>query len=291
MRRLFCCALLFLLTCAAAQTPPPKEWLAFQEEFKAFAAGPTGLYAAQDMQEINPGDSMHLPPAQALDKIRWTRGTAAGALATIEYKNNQLVLSGPGLAPSDLLQAQGRQVALPNGLIAKASSFRDQTLKLWLYNPGLPAQRQFKGLAYFPYDPRGEVQGSFRRNEVPAPVNYLDSRGQQGVMYDVGSLDVQIEGKPYSLKAFSYKKSWGDIDELLVLLKDRTSGKTTYGGGRVVDVSIAKDSKGAPPATLKVNLNMAYSFLCAHSSFYNCPLMLTNYVDEDLSFGEKYPPL
>ena len=83
MRRLFCCALLFLLTCAAAQTPPPKEWLAFQEEFKAFAAGPTGLYAAQDMQEINPGDSMHLPPAQALDKIRWTRGTAAGALATI----------------------------------------------------------------------------------------------------------------------------------------------------------------------------------------------------------------
>jgi hypothetical protein len=291
MRRLLGCAFLFLLTCASAQTSPPKEWLAFQEQFQAFAAGPTGLYSAQDMQELNPGDSMHLPSAQPLDKIRWIKGTAGDTLATIEYKNNQLMLSGPGLAPSDLLQVKGRQLPLPGGLIVKASSFRDQTLKLWLYNPGLPAQRQFKGLAYFPYDPQGEVRGSFRRNEVPVPVSYLDSRGQQGVMYDVGSLEVQIEGKPYSLKAFSYKKSWGDIDELLVLLKDRTSGKTTYGGGRVVDVSISKDSKGAPPEKLTVNLNMAYSFLCAHSSFYNCPLVLTSYVDADLNFGEKYPPL
>lgn len=208
MRRLPGFALLFFLACATAQANPPAEWLAFQEELKVFAAGPTGLYAAQD-------------------------------------------------------------------------------------NPALPALRQFKGLAYFPYDPRGEVQASFRRNEVPTPVNYLDSRDQQGVMYDVGSVAVQIEGQPYSQKAFSYRKSWDEIDELLVLLKDRTSGKTTYGGGREGDVSLPKDDKdpkGAPVQTLNLNLSMAYSFLCAHSSFYNCPLVLTSYVDADLNFGEKYPP-
>ena len=212
----------------------------------------------------------------------------------VEYKNGQLLLSGPSLPQADLLQVTGRQLPLPGGLIVKASPLRGQTLKLWLYNPALPAQRQFKGLAYFPYDPRGEVQGTFRRNEVPVPVNYLDSRDQQGVMYDVGSVAVQIEGQPYSLKAFSYKKSWDEFDELLVLLKDRTSGKTTYGGGRVVDVPLpkgAKDPKGAPVQALTVNLNMAYSFLCAHSGFYNCPLVLTSYVDADLNFGEKYPPL
>lgn len=287
MRRLPACALLFAFACAAAQANPPPEWLAFQEEFNTFAAGPTGMYAAQDMHEINPGETLHLPATQPLDAIRWTRDPAADAQAHVEYKNGQLVVSGPGLAPTDLLQARERQLPLASGLIVKASPLRGQTLKLWLYNPALPAKRQFKGLAYFPYNPQGEVQGAFHRNEVPAAVNYLDSRGQQGVMYDVGSVDLRIEGKPYSLKTFSYKKSWDEIDALLVLLKDRTSGKTTYGGGRVVDVQIPK---GAPPQALKVNLNMAYSFLCAHSGFYNCPLVLTNSVDAELNFGEKYPP-
>jgi uncharacterized protein len=54
-----------------------------------------------------------------------------------------------------------------------------------------------------------------------------------------------------------------------------------------VDIAIPK---GAPPATVTFDLNMAYSFLCAHSDFYNCPLVLTNRVDADLTFGEKYPP-
>jgi len=296
MRRLLCCALFFSLSCGAAETGPYQEWLAFQEEFKVFAAGPTGLYAAQDMQEINPGDSVHLPsgsspgpqPAQALDGLRWVKGTANDALATVEYKNNQVTLSGPGIPPSDLLQLKNRQLPLPNGLIVKVSSFHDQTLKVWVYNPQLPAQRKFQGLAYFPYDPRGEVQAAFHRNEVPAAVNYLDSRGQQGTMYVVGHMDVQIAGKTHRMKAFSYKKSWDEIDTLLVLLRDRTSGKTTYGGGRVVDVAVPK---GAPPKTLTLNLNMAYSFLCAHSNFYNCPLVLTSDVDADLNFGEKYPPL
>jgi hypothetical protein len=288
MQRLLCCALLLALPCWGEETGPYREWLAFQQEFKAFAAGPTGLYAAQDMQEVNPGDTMHLPPAKALEGARWQKGSAGDAVASVQYKDKQLVLSGPGLPPSDLLQQKDRQLALPNGLIVRASPLRGQTLKLWLYNPQLPALRQFKGLAYFPYDARGELQGSFQRNEVPEPVNYLDSRGQQGVMYVVGNVDVQIEGQAYRLRTFSYRKSWDEIDELLVLLKDRTSGKTTYGGGRVIDIAVPK---GAPPQALKLNLNMAYSFLCAHSSFYNCPLVLTSDVDADLNFGEKHPPL
>ncbi len=107
-------------------------------------------------------------------------------------------------------------------------------------------------------------------------------------MYVVGTIQMQIAGKPYDLKAYSYKRTWDKIDALLLLLKDRTSGKTTYGGGRVVDIHIPP---GAPPPTVTVNLNMAYSFLCAHSDYYNCPLVLTNKIDAELSYGEKYPPL
>ena len=71
------------------------------------------------------------------------------------------------------------------------------------------------------------------------------------------------------------------------MLRDRTSGKTTYSGGRVVDIHIPK---GTPPQTITFDLNTAYSFLCAHSEYFNCPLVLVNRVDEELRFGEKYPP-
>jgi uncharacterized protein len=75
---------------------------------------------------------------------------------------------------------------------------------------------------------------------------------------------------------------------LLLLLRDGTSGKSTYEGGRVVDIHIPK---GSPPQAVTFDLNTAYSFLCAHSEYFNCPLVLTNNLDAELKYGEKHPPL
>jgi uncharacterized protein (DUF1684 family) len=290
MRRLFCALLLSLAAAlaAAAEPSPREQWQTFQNEMKALAAGPTGMYAAQDMQEINPGDAVHLPATGDLDALRWKKGSASGALLNVKYEGGKVSVTGQGVPPQDLQQAKDRTLSLPNGLIVRVSTLHDQTLKMWLYNPKLPAKRGFKGLAFFPYDARGEVQGTFHPKANPEAVSYIDSREQNGKMYDVGTLTVQIAGKPYELRTMSYKKDWKEIDALLVLLKDRTSGKTTYGGGRVVEVPIPA---GQPPQTLTLNLNMAYSFLCAHSNFYNCPLVLTTFVDTPLEYGEKYPPL
>jgi uncharacterized protein (DUF1684 family) len=198
------------------------------------------------------------------------------------------MISGPGVQRTDLLTQKDRQMPLPNDLTVRVSFLGEKALKVWLYNPRLTAQRKFKGLSFFPYDAKGVVTGPFTARSHPVPVNYLDSRDRASIMYDVGTLEVPIEGRKHVLKVFSYKKTWDEIDYLLLLLKDRTSGKTTYGGGRVVEIGVPK---GAPPRTVAVNLNTAYSFLCAHSEYYNCPLVLTNQVDAELTFGEKYPPL
>jgi uncharacterized protein len=238
------------------------------------------------MQELKAGETAYLPANQT-SNLRWSKTTPPAALVTVKYIDKQAPASGPGIQPTDLLQLQGKALPLGNGLAVKATLLRDQTLKLWLYDAKLPAQRKFKELDYFPYDPRGRITGPFRRNERPVAVSYLDSREQAGTMYEVGIITAQIDGKQQELKTFSYRNDWQEIDALLLLLRDRTSGKTTYGGGRVVEISIPK---GAPPATLTFDLNMAYSFLCAHSEFYNCPLVLAKRLDADLTFGEKYPP-
>lgn len=270
MRRL-CYGMLVLLAlpCFAAEPSGEQEWLQFKQDFAQLAGGPTGMYAIKNMIELSPGATAQLP-----------------AGVTVEFHDNRALTSGPGIQSTDLLQLKGESLPLGNGLAVKAT-LREKKLKVWLYDAKLPEQRKFQALDYFPYDPKGRITAPFRRNEKPVAVSYLDSREQAGTMYEVGVIDAVIEGKPQKLKTFSYRNDWKDIDALLLLLRDRTSGKTTYGGGRVVEITIPK---GAPPPTLTFDLNMAYSFLCAHSEFYNCPLVLTNRLDADLNYGEKYPP-
>lgn len=288
MQRLVC-GLVLLCAPAFASDTAYKEWLAFKEAFAVLAGGPTGMYAIQDMLELTAAQTAYLRLHKSNDAIRWSRQPGVDPTIELTYDGKQALLSGPGVPAFELLQAKDRQRDLPNGLIVRVTFLRSKpTLKVWLYNAKLPAQRSFKGLAYFPYDASGVVTGAFQRNDAPSAVTFMDSRDEAGTMYVVGTWSPQIDGKRYDLKLFSYEKNWSNIDAMLLLLRDRTSGKTTYGGGRVVEVSIPK---GAPPARLTLNLNMAYSFLCAHSDFYNCPLVLANVVDSELRYGEKHPPL
>jgi hypothetical protein len=287
-RALLCWIMFFSFPCSAAEDTGYQSWLELKEEFAGYAGGPTGYYSIQDMRELNPGDAAYLRPSKNVDRIRWSDKSVQKPLARLIYKNHTAMLSGAGIQDTDLLQLKDREMQLPNKLIVRVSVIHETSLKVWLYNPKLPAQRKFKSLAFFDYDPRGVVQGVFHRFETPAAVSYLDSRDEQGTMYVMGTLQAHIDGKDYVLKTYSYQKSWDEIEALLILLKDQTSGKTTYAGGRVAE---AHFQKGSVPDSLTIDLNRTYSFLCAHSSFYNCPLVLTHFIDTELNFGEKYPPL
>ncbi|HEV8694655.1 MAG TPA: DUF1684 domain-containing protein, partial [Lysobacter sp.] len=201
---------------------------------------------------------------------------------------NHALIQSADVEQRDLLQLPDQQLKLPNGLIVRISNYEGDLRKLWLHDPKLTAQRKFRSLAYFPYDPKGVVTGTFIRKSNPVGVNHLDSRNHTGLMYWVGDVELTLGGKQQRLRAFNYAKDWEKTGHLLLFVRDRTSGKTSYGGGRVLEVHLPQ---GAPPKQLSLNLNMLYAFLCAHSDFYNCPLNLTDKVDAELAFGEKYPPL
>ncbi|HEY0661590.1 MAG TPA: DUF1684 domain-containing protein [Lysobacter sp.] len=289
MRRLWLCFLLLCFPClAATKITPHQEWLAFREAVMFRTGGPTGAHAIQDMVELQPGEAAYLIPGKSIFDARWSKQASKRHVARVENQDNQAIISGPGIDRSDLMRLPDRALQLPNKLTTRVSRLDKTALKVWLYNANLPARKKFKGVAFYPYSPRGVVKGVFRRNEKPTAVNYLDSRDHAGVMYVVGTLEVELGGKKQTLKAYNYKDDWSELEWILLLLKDDTSGKTSYGGGRVTEVHFPK---GTPPRTMTVNLNTLYSFLCAHSDYYNCPLMLTDRVDGGLPYGEKYPPL
>jgi hypothetical protein len=287
MRKVIFYALLLFLPAYANDSPHYQEWLDFRKAFAEELGGPTGIYSIQDMLELDPGEDAYLSSG-AVDTLRWVKSPPPTSIAQVQFKGRQARIVGPGIHERDLLQPPGEALALPNGLTVRGTLLRERVLKLWLYNANLPARKGFKGPDYFPYDPRGVITGAFRSNERPVPMSYLDSRQQAGTMYVVGTLQARIEGKTYDLKTYSYRKNWNEIEALLLLLRDRTSGTTTYEGGRVVDIHIPK---GSPPQAVTFDLNTAYSFLCAHSEYFNCPLVLTNNLDVELKFGEKHPPL
>jgi uncharacterized protein len=187
MRTVVFFALLLFLPPHANDSPQYQAWLDFKKAFAEELGGPTGIYSIQDMIELDPGESAFLPSG-GVDSLRWAKSLPPTPIAQLQFDGQKARIHGHGIPERDLLQPPGEALALPNGLTVRGTLLREKVLKLWLYNAKLPARKGFKGPDYFPYDSRGVITGTFRRNEQPAQMSYLDSRRQAGTMYVVGTL-------------------------------------------------------------------------------------------------------
>ncbi len=146
----------------------------------------------------------------------------------------------------------------------------------------------FEGLAYAPYDPAlrwtlpvdTSVEPQLR--QVPTGTDGVVSFRRVGRVHlpdDRGGLDVW----------------WlvGYGGGVFVPLKDATSGRTTYGGGRyLLDTVKGADLGGAPDgSTLVIDLNFAYQPSCAYDPAWACPLASPgNTLPGEVVAGELYDP-
>lgn len=58
-------------------------------------------------------------------------------------------------------------------------------------------------------------------------------------------------------------------NQVFIPFKDKTNGKSTYGGGRYLDVDMEKDNHNGK---ITVDLNKAYNPWCCYSDGFNCPI-------------------
>jgi uncharacterized protein len=149
------------------------------------------------------------------------------------------------------------------------------------------ARRAFHGLTYAAYDPAlrwtldvdRDVEHEVR--DVPTGTDGVVRFERVGRVHvpDAGGLDVW----------------WllGYGGGVFVPVKDRTSGSTTYGGGRyLLDTVKGADLGGASDgSTLVVDLNFAYQPSCAYDPAWVCPLAPAgNVLDVPVGAGELYTP-
>ncbi len=155
-------------------------------------------------------------------------------------------------------------------------------------NPHSPLkENDLKDLHFFKADTafRINTQVTILPQEKPIKIPSSSGDGQQ--FYRYAKLSFIIKGKELQLTLFkneipSVNPKYKDL--LFLPFTDETNHKTTYGGGRYIDVNLNDIKNGQ----LIVDFNKAYNPYCAYSHGYRCPVPPE---ENDLAFeilaGEK----
>jgi len=149
----------------------------------------------------------------------------------------------------------------------------------------LPAARRsaFRGLTYYPIDPAYRLELDLHDYEEKDTIEIGDTAGQMRVLWQWSEFRFPLGGQDCTLQA--YKNDPGD-ERLFVPLRDKTSGKETYGAGRYLDLGPARHltSEGK----WVVDFNEAYNPWCAYSADYACPFVPPeNWLQVPVRAGER----
>jgi uncharacterized protein (DUF1684 family) len=140
-------------------------------------------------------------------------------------------------------------------------------------------RRDFKGLEYYPIDPKWRVEARFEPYQPPKTIPITNVLSMTDDEMSPGAFAFEIDGKTYRIDPILEK---GETD-LFVMIADDTTGKETYGAGRYLYVS-------PPDANNKVviDFNKAYSPPCAFTNYATCPLPpRQNHLPLRIEAGEK----
>lgn len=183
--------------------------------------------------------------------------------------------------------ADVRRLAVDDPAAAHAEwvARRDELFATHAASPLRPAAKAvFTGLDVAPYDPAFRFE---LRVRATLPQRLEVATGTDGVVpFDrVGRVELDGLG---TLTVWALRTYGGGI---FVPVKDRTSGRATYGGGRyVLDTVKGADLGRAVDGGLVVDLNFAYNPSCAYDPAWACPLATRgNVLDAEVPVGERVP--
>jgi hypothetical protein len=126
-----------------------------------------------------------------------------------------------------------------------------------------PTRTGFKGLDYYPVDPKWRVEARFEKYEPVKKIAIADVTGSVSDVDAPGALVFTIDGQEYRIDPILEEGS----DELFLIFRDGTSRDATYPAGRYLYASMP-----GPDGKVIVDFNKAYNPPCAFTEFATCPL-------------------
>ena len=152
-------------------------------------------------------------------------------------------------------------------------------------DPREAERRRFDDLPTFPLDERWIIPARFTRTtdehlQVPTIEN-----GVREERHLIGTVSFEFDGQSYTLQVSGRPDDDTGILKGSVHFTDETSGRETYGNGRLVPIpDIDADSDTV------IDFNKAHSFPCAFTNYVTCPLAPPeNRLPLAVTAGEKTP--
>ena len=128
----------------------------------------------------------------------------------------------------------------------------------------------FQGIHFFPINEKYVVTAKFKRTKNEKPFAMKTSGTKTPTYVKYGEITFKIDGKKLKLDVFQnldlVKNNPKYKNHLFLPFTDLTSGVSSYGGGRYIDLQIPKKNK------FLLDFNTAYNPYCAYTVGYNCPI-------------------
>jgi len=138
--------------------------------------------------------------------------------------------------------------------------------------------REFKGTEFYPLSDGYLVEATFIPYEKPKQVAIPTVIGSNAVMDSPGELEFTLNGQKMRIQAVTE-----GTPELMLIIKDKTSGRSTYPAGRFIDTEAPKGGH------VVIDFNRAYNPPCAFTPYATCPLPpRQNVLPVAVEAGEKY---
>ena len=164
------------------------------------------------------------------------------------------------------------------------TSFQDKET-----SPLTPEDREiFKGINFFPVDTTFRVEAQFVRTPLETPFQMPTTTDRKPYYVKYGEVYFSLKGEEYKLDLFQNLELSTDPeyrDYLFAPFTDETNGRSTYGGGRYLDLRI-------PAAEVMIiDFNQAYNPYCAYNGKYSCPIPPEqNHLEVEITAGVlNYP--
>ncbi len=130
-------------------------------------------------------------------------------------------------------------------------------------------RRLFRGLHYYPVNRKWKVDAMFIVDTTASIFGMKTSTDRLPLYRKYGTVHFSIGTEPFQLTVFQnmdHLKKNPDSKYLFLPFNDLTSGKTSYGGGRYIDMEITDKE------TITIDFNLAYNPYCAYASRWSCPV-------------------
>jgi len=146
---------------------------------------------------------------------------------------------------------------------------RDELFRSHPQSP-LPAESRagFKGIEFWPYDLEACVLAELE--DVEAPPQPIETSGVEPMLFrPFARAWFELRGERLSLEVHWLTGYGGGV---FLPVRDATSGKESYGGGRYVLDTVKGADLGEQDGRLVLDFNFAYNPSCAYDPGWVCPL-------------------